>query len=57
MLFNWSANTDPQLQEAASPQVLRSGCLQRYASITQALDWFLAWFAFAPCALLAAFCI
>lgn len=29
MLFNWSANTEPQLQEAASPQRLRSGCLQR----------------------------
>ena len=27
--FNKSANADPQLQEAASPQVLRSGCLQR----------------------------
>ena len=27
---NWSANTDPQLQEAASPQGLRSGQLQRY---------------------------
>jgi hypothetical protein len=27
---NWSANTDPQAQEAASPQVLRSGCLQRW---------------------------
>ena len=26
---NRSANTDPQLQEAASPQVLRSGYLQR----------------------------
>ena len=29
VLLNWSANTDPQLQEAASPQELRSGCLQR----------------------------
>ena len=29
MRLNRSANTDPQLQEAASPQVLRSGCLQR----------------------------
>jgi hypothetical protein len=28
--FNRSAKTDPQLQEAASPQVLRSGCLRRY---------------------------
>jgi hypothetical protein len=27
--FNWSVNTDPQLQEAASPQLLRSGHLQR----------------------------
>jgi hypothetical protein len=27
--FNWSANTDPQQQEAAPPQVLWSGCLQR----------------------------
>jgi hypothetical protein len=27
---NKSANTDPQLQEAASPQRLWSGCLQRY---------------------------
>ena len=27
---NWSANAEPQLREAASPQVLRSGCLQRY---------------------------
>jgi hypothetical protein len=26
---NWSANTEPQVQEAASPQVLLSGCLQR----------------------------
>ena len=30
--YNRSANTDPQLQEAASPQVLRSGFLQRYVS-------------------------
>lgn len=30
--LNWSANTDPQLQEAGSPQWLRSGCLQRYPS-------------------------
>jgi hypothetical protein len=29
---NKSANTDPQQQEAASPQVLRSGYLQRYPS-------------------------
>ena len=29
MQSNWSANTEPQLQEVASPQVLRSGCLQR----------------------------
>jgi hypothetical protein len=29
MRLNWSANTEPQLQEAASPLVLRSGCLQR----------------------------
>jgi hypothetical protein len=29
---NWSVDTDPQLQEAASPRVLRSGHLQRYAS-------------------------
>lgn len=29
VLLNWSANTDPQLQEAAWPQMLRSGCLQR----------------------------
>ena len=28
--YNKSANTDPQLQEAASPQGLWSGCLQRY---------------------------
>jgi hypothetical protein len=27
--FNRSANTDPHLLEAASPQMLRSGCLQR----------------------------
>lgn len=26
---NWSANGDPQLLEAASPQVLRSRCLGR----------------------------
>ena len=32
LLFNWSANADPQLQEAASPQLLRSGYLQRYAA-------------------------
>jgi hypothetical protein len=30
LILNWSANTDPQLQEAASPLVLRSGYLQRY---------------------------
>ena len=36
-LFNWSLDTDPQLQAAASPQVLRSGQLQRYvASASQA---------------------
>ena len=29
MFFNWSANMDPQLQKAASPQVLRSSCLGR----------------------------
>ena len=29
MFFNWSANMDPQLQKAASPQVLRSSCLER----------------------------
>ncbi len=29
MSSSWSANADPQLQEAVSPQVLRSGCLQR----------------------------
>jgi hypothetical protein len=29
LLSNWSANTDPQLQEAASPRMLRSSCLQR----------------------------
>ena len=28
-LANRSANTDPQHQEAASPQLLRPGCLQR----------------------------
>lgn len=28
-LFNWSLDTDPQLTVAASPQVLRSGQLQR----------------------------
>lgn len=27
--YNWSANADPLQQEAASPQWLRSGCLQR----------------------------
>ena len=26
---NWSTNAEPQLQEAASPQALRSGCLGR----------------------------
>ena len=26
---NRSANADPQLHKAASPQVLRSGCFQR----------------------------
>ena len=31
--YNWSANTEPQLQAAASPQVLRSGCLQRYMTL------------------------
>jgi hypothetical protein len=30
MTVNLSANTDPQLQETASPQVLQSGCLKRY---------------------------
>jgi hypothetical protein len=29
---NKSANTEPQLQEAASPQWLWPGCLQRYAA-------------------------
>lgn len=29
MWFNWAANTDPQLQEAAWLQVLQSGSLQR----------------------------
>ena len=29
MPFNKSANTEPQLQEAASPQWLWLGCLQR----------------------------
>lgn len=29
MTSNMLANTDPQLKEAASPQMLRSGCLQR----------------------------
>ena len=28
--YNWSANTEQQLQEAASPQRLLPGCLQRY---------------------------
>ena len=32
MSSNRSVNTDPQRQEAASPQVLWSGYLQRYAS-------------------------
>jgi hypothetical protein len=31
-VYNWSLDTDPQLQEAASPQVLWSGQLQRYAA-------------------------
>ena len=30
---NWPLDTETQLQEAASPQVLRSGQLQRYTSI------------------------
>lgn len=29
MFFNWSANVDPQLQKASSPQVLQSSCLGR----------------------------
>ncbi len=29
MLSNWSAHSDAQHQEAASPQVLRAGGLQR----------------------------
>lgn len=29
MMDNWPANSEPQLQEAASPHVLWSGCLQR----------------------------
>lgn len=29
MVHNWSANTAPQLQEAASPQVFRFGRLGR----------------------------
>jgi hypothetical protein len=33
-VYNWSLDTDPQLQEAASPQVLWSGQLQRYAALT-----------------------
>jgi hypothetical protein len=28
--YNWAPNTEPQLQEAASPQTLWSGWLQRY---------------------------
>ena len=32
MFFNWSVNMDPQLQKAASPQVLQSSCLGRYAN-------------------------
>lgn len=32
MKVSWSVNTDPQLQEAASPQWLRSGCLERCPS-------------------------
>jgi hypothetical protein len=31
-LHNKSANTDPQHYKAASPQLLRAGCLQRYAA-------------------------
>jgi hypothetical protein len=31
MTYNWSLDTEPQLQEAAPPQVLRSGQLRRYA--------------------------
>lgn len=33
LLSNWSANTDPHLQEAASPHGSRSGCLQRYMAL------------------------
>ena len=29
MPFNMTANTEPQLQEAAAPQLLWPGCLQR----------------------------
>ena len=29
---NWAANREPQQQEAASPEWLRSGCLQRYVA-------------------------
>jgi hypothetical protein len=31
-MYNWSLDTETQLQAAASPRVLRSGQLQRYAA-------------------------
>ena len=34
-LLNWSLDTETQLQEAASPQELRSGCLQRWDTTSQ----------------------
>ena len=36
--FNMSLDTDPQQQEAASPQVLRSGQLRRWAALNQKPD-------------------
>jgi hypothetical protein len=33
---SWSDITDPQLQEAATPRVLRSGCLRRWRLIRSA---------------------
>lgn len=44
MPFNKSANTDPQLQEAAPPRLLWSGYLKRYEfTIVMSIDYSTQW--------------
>lgn len=40
-LVDLSANTDPQQQEAASPQMLRIGCLRRCPFISRFIPSFI----------------